>query len=141
MEVIRAAIRDYADTDTPIDNGALARNIVQSRNTEGPYRRITELLEREIGFTQFVNNDPNVGDPQMAGDFEERNWILSQVANLFTVRSDVFTAYILVALDHDGPQRRMIAIFDRTNVSRDPLTGLPTAKPRIIALHPVPDSR
>ncbi|MCK5172418.1 MAG: hypothetical protein KAR47_03455, partial [Planctomycetes bacterium] len=59
----------------------------------------------------------------------------SRVANIFTVRSDVFTAYILVRLGQDGPQKRMIAIFNRSNVLS------PNDKPRLIALHPVPDPR
>ncbi len=145
MEVIRAAIRDHADLDPDYDT--LARNIVSSRHSGGlpiPYRRITDLLDtvRDIGFDQFAA-DPvdNVGDPEMTDDFEERDWILSQVANIFTVRSDVFTAHILVRIGRDGPQRRMIAIIDRTNVNRHPLTGRLTAKPRIVALHPVPDPR
>ena len=86
--------------------------------------------------------DPNgVGDPDIRGDFEERDWILSAVANKLTVRSDVFTAYILVRLGHNGPQRRMIAIFDRSNVSIPLRKGQKPDKPRIIALHPVPDPR
>ncbi|MBE0536360.1 MAG: hypothetical protein IH624_11880 [Phycisphaerae bacterium] len=143
MEVIRAAIRDHADSDTPLDNETLARSVARGRYNLGlpePYRRITDLLG--VGFDQFATDlGVNVGDPEMGADIEERDWILSQVANLFTVRSDVFTAYILVRLGHDGPQRRMIAIFDRTNVYRDASSGKPLAKPRIVALHPVPDPR
>ena len=85
-------------------------------------------------FTQMMS-DPNTGDATIGGDFEERDWILSRVANIFTVRSDVFTAYILVRIGHDGPQKRMIAIFDRSGVFS------PMDKPRLVALHPVPDPR
>ncbi|MGI6273286.1 MAG: hypothetical protein ACOYLD_13125, partial [Anaerohalosphaeraceae bacterium] len=147
MEVIRAAIRDRADLDTFVDNETLARNIVDRRYSKGlfrRYRRITDLIDPvwDTGFTRFATDpNDNVGDPEMVDDFEERDWILSQVANLLTVRSDTFTAYILVRIGHDGPQRRMIAIFDRSNVTRDPTTLRPTAKPRLIALHPVPDPR
>ena len=68
-------------------------------------------------------------------DFEERDVIFSRISNLVTVRSDVFTAYILVRIGADGPQKRAIAILDRSNVysSYD--------KVKIIALHPVPDPR
>ena len=68
-------------------------------------------------------------------DFEERDVIFARISNLVTVRSDVFTAYILVRIGPDGPQKRVMAILDRSNVYS------PTDKVRIIALHPVPDPR
>jgi hypothetical protein len=68
-------------------------------------------------------------------DFEERDVIFARISNLVTVRSDVFTAYILVRIGTDGPQKRVMAILDRSNVySGD-------GKVRIVALHPVPDPR
>ena len=61
--------------------------------------------------------------------------IFARISNLVTVRSDVFTAYILVRIGSDGPQKRVMAILDRSNVySGD-------GKVRIVALHPVPDPR
>ena len=66
-------------------------------------------------------------------DLEERDVVFHRVSNLATVRSDVFTAYILVRLGVAGPQRRVIGIFDRSNVY-----GVGD-KPRLVALHPVPD--
>jgi hypothetical protein len=68
-------------------------------------------------------------------DFEERDMIVSLVSNLVTVRSDVFTAYILVRLGLDGPQKRVIAILDRSDVYG------PGDKVKVRALHPVPDPR
>ena len=68
-------------------------------------------------------------------DFEERDLIFHRISNLVTVRSDVFTAYILVRIDLDGPQRRVIAILDRSQVAS------PADKVRIVAFHPVPDPR
>jgi hypothetical protein len=68
-------------------------------------------------------------------DFEERDMILSRISNLVTVRSDVFTAYILVRLGLDGPQKRVIAILDRSGVYG------PGDKVKVRALHPVPDPR
>jgi hypothetical protein len=137
MEVIRAAIPPHPDWDAD----ALAEDIVNYRNNlQGPFEKISDLLEVE-GFDKFVNliDDPNgddhVGDAQLGDDIEERDWIVSRVANIFTVRSDVFTAYILVRIGHDGPQKRMIAIFDRSNVYS------PMDRPRLVALHPVPDPR
>jgi hypothetical protein len=82
--------------------------------------------------TGFPDLTPGDG---AADDFEERDLIFARISNLVTVRSDVFTAYILVRIGTDGPQKRMIAIFDRSGVT--PNGG----KVKIIALHPVPDPR
>jgi len=71
----------------------------------------------------------------IADDFEERYLIFSRISDICTVRSDVFTAYILVRLGQDGPQRRMIAIFDRSEVT--PSGG----KVKLLALQPVPEVR
>jgi hypothetical protein len=68
-------------------------------------------------------------------DFEERDVIFARISNLVTVRSDIFTAYILVRIGTDGPQKRVMAILDRSNVHSG------DDKVRIIALHPVPDPR
>ncbi len=142
-EVIRAAIPPDAGV-FPDDYEALALNIVQYRDRGLPFgstlQRITDLVNVS-GFKQFTTDPNGVGDPEMRGDFEERDWILSRVANKLTIRSDVFTAYILVRLGHDGPERRMIAIFDRSNVYQSTDPRVVPEKPRIIALHPVPDPR
>lgn len=109
----------------------LAEQIVANR----PYERVSDLL-RINAFKKFAQTGtPNVGDQGVEGDFEERDWIVSRLANIFTVRSDTFTAYILVRLGDDGPQRRMIAIFDRSQV------WTPSDRPRLVALHPVPEAR
>jgi len=71
----------------------------------------------------------------VANDFEERDLIFARVSDLVTVRSDLFTAYILVRLGRDGPQKRVIAILDRSGV----LT--PADKVRIVKLYEVPDAR
>jgi len=80
----------------------------------------------------FPDLTPGDGVPD---DFEERNLIFSRISNLVTVRSDVFTAYILVRIGADGPQKRAIAILDRSEVSD--ISG----RVKLIALHPVPDPR
>jgi DNA uptake protein ComE-like DNA-binding protein len=77
------------------------------------------------------------GFPDLTGsdgaenDFEERDLIFARISNLVTVRSDVFTAYILVRLGADGPQKRVVAILDRSNVYK------PTDKVKVLALHDV----
>jgi hypothetical protein len=67
--------------------------------------------------------------------FEERDVIFDRISNLITVRSDVFTAYILVRIGTDGPQKRVVAIFDRSGVT--PTGG----KVKIVAIQQVPDPR
>jgi hypothetical protein len=86
------------------------------------------------GFPDLTTLTPSSGDGA-PDDFEERDVIFSRISNLVTVRSDIFTAYILVRIGTDGPQKRVMAILDRSNVYS------PADKVRIIALHPVPDPR
>ena len=87
----------------------------------------------QAGFPDLTPSDGAVDD------FEERDLIFSRISDLATVRSDVFTAYILVRIGADGPQKRVIAILDRSGVS--PLSASPytTGKVKVRALHPVPD--
>lgn len=87
-----------------------------------------------------ITRDDKPGQSQRKGDeivndFEERDVLFSRISNLVTVRSDIYTAYILVRLGTDGPQKRMIAILDRSRVQN------PTDKVNIIAIHPVQDPR
>ncbi len=134
--VIAAAIAPQlvmADPDDEQNALVLAEQIVANR----PYRRVSELLGMDA-FRKFAEIEPEditLGDPMIHGDFEQRDWIVSRLANIFTVRSDVFTAYILVRLGPNGPERRMIAIFDRSQVVS------PDDRPTLVALHPVPDPR
>ena len=76
----------------------------------------------------------------VADDFEERDLIFARISDLVSVRSDIFTAYILVRLGRDGPQKRVMAILDRSGVYSDGLGGT-VGDVKIIALHPVPDPR
>ncbi len=85
------------------------------------------------GFPDLTTK-PTGGD-DAPDDFEERDVIFARISNLVTVRSDVFTAYILVRIGANGPQKRVMAILDRSNVYS------PTDKVKVIALHPVPDPR
>ena len=131
--VIAAAIPpQLVMTATGTENALnMAEQIVANR----PYERVSDLL-KIAAFKKFEAEDPaTVGDTGIAGDFEKRDWILSRLSNIFTVRSDVFTAYLLVRLGEDGPERRMIAIFDRSQC------WTPSDRPRLVALHPVPDPR
>jgi hypothetical protein len=144
-------------------NYELARSIVAYRDkTIGPgnidyslrpgppgFRNIGELIDVNNGLndvnsmgyyacksttapipTVLLTPKDGVGD-----EFEERDVIFSRISNLVTVRSDVFTAYILVRIGQNGPQKRVIAILDRSNVT--PAGG----KVKIVAIQPVPDPR
>ena len=78
---------------------------------------------------------PDITYDTAQDDFEERDLIFTRISNLVTVRSDVFTAYILVRIGTDGPQKRVIAILDRSDVYS------PTDRVKIVAVHPVADPR
>lgn len=112
----------------------LAEQIVRDR----PYTKLSDLVDGSMKPSlqkYFGPGSTNVGDMGIENDYEEQYWVFNRLANIFTVRSDTFTAYILVRLGTDGPQRRMIAIFDRSNVWQK------GDVPRLVALHPVPDPR
>jgi hypothetical protein len=126
------------------DRYKLAQAIVEHRDdplVEG-FRNIGELMNvNEMGYYKTVESGDLTDFPDLTAsdgagdDFEERDVIFARISNLVTVRSDIFTAYILVRIGTDGPQKRAIAILDRSNVySGDD-------KVRIIALHLVPDPR
>ena len=124
----------------------IARAIVAYRDTvAGGFESTGGLMQvAEMGYYAYdlpyasvdLDGFPDLtpGDGAVS-DFEERDVIFSRISNLVTVRSDVFTAYILVRIGVDGPQKRVITILDRSQVNS---TG---DKVRIIALHPVPDPR
>ncbi|MCH7558437.1 MAG: helix-hairpin-helix domain-containing protein [Planctomycetes bacterium] len=124
----------------------IAQEIVAYRDTvAGGFESIGELMQvprmgyyaydplySSVDLDRFPDLTPSDG---AVSDFEERDVIFSRISNLVTVRSDVFTAYILVRIGVDGPQKRVIAILDRSQVSS------PSDRVKIVALHPVPDPR
>ncbi len=148
-----------------ITNYDLARSIVAYRDKTiapdgfdysgrpGPsgFRNIGELMNVSIDTNSLDRMDYYVGNPipiglatpsptDCNGDaFEERDVIFDRISNLITVRSDVFTAYILVRIGTNGPQKRVIAIFDRSGVM--PTAGGYTGKVKVIAVQQVPDPR
>jgi hypothetical protein len=129
----------------PWMQSSIARAIVGYRDTAAKgFRSIGELMNvAEMDYYGNQNLQPGnlTGFPDLtpndgaADDFEERDVIFARISNLVTVRSDVFTAYILVRIGANGPQRRVIAILDRSKVTS------PTDKVKIIAIQPVPDPR
>jgi hypothetical protein len=124
----------------------IAQAIVNDRDTQDGFESIGELMNvDEMGYYKTVEGGDLTGFPDLTpggstgddaiDDFEERDVIFARISNLVTVRSDVFTAYILVRIGADGPQKRVIAILDRSDVYS------PNGKVRIVALHPVADPR
>ena len=124
----------------------IAQAIVSHRDTiAGAFKGTGALMQvPEMGYyaydTAFANTDlsqlPDLTPSDGAiSDFEERDVIFARISNIITVRSDVFTAYILVRIGMDGPQKRVLAILDRSQVIS------PEHKVRIVALHAVPDPR
>ena len=126
-------------------NYNLARSIVNYRDTHGPFRNIGELMQvmdaNSILSMGYYAQTPGSVFPALtpadggSDTFELRDAIFTRISNLVTVRSDVFTAYILVRIGTDGPQKRVIAIFDRSGVT--PTGG----KVKIVAIQQVPDPR
>ena len=105
----------------------------------------------DIGYYAVCNDGDQQGFPDLStnrrtkfdgapDDFEEHDLIFSRISDLVTVRSDVFTAYILVRIGSDGPQKRFIAVLDRSGVSSNPSDGL-TGDVKIVAIQQVPDPR
>lgn len=94
----------------------------------------TDNNKDQQGFPDLTVNNRSQKDG-VADDYEEKNLIFSRISDLVTVRSDVFTAYILVRMGINGPQQRVVAILDRSGVSKssDPV--------KVIALYKVPDPR
>ena len=86
------------------------------------------------GFPDLSTKSPTEGD-EAKDDMEERDVIFARISDLVTVRSDVFTAYILVRVGTNGPQKRYIAILDRSEVKT------PSDKVKIRAFQYVPDAR
>ncbi len=137
----------------------LARKIVNYRDKTNGYdyrlglpgfRNIGELMADansspdNIGFyadqavvpSVLMTPEDGTGDIFDRRDvFEQRDAIFARISNLVTVRSDVFTAYILIRIGKDGPLKRVVAILDRSDVTR---TG---GKVKVIAIQQVPDPR
>jgi hypothetical protein len=128
---------DYRGRTPGIASIGQLNNVIDGTNSSywiDYYKRA--IAGDQMGFPDL---DPNDG---AANDFEERDLIFSRISNLVTVRSDVFTAYILVRVctnvngnKVEGPQKRYLAILDRTGVTSS------SDRVKIISFHPVPGAR
>jgi hypothetical protein len=120
----------------------LARSIVDYRDTYGAFKSTGELMlvmdTNSLRSMDYYAGTGNVFPALTPADgtndyFEKRDAIFTRISNLVTVRSDIFTAYILVRIGADGPQKRVVAILDRSEV--------PAKKVKVIAIQQVPDPR
>ncbi len=108
----------------PWMNPTIARAVASYRDYASGLTSIAEVMQVAPMHAYAANLDPGdlLGFPDLTpadgavNDFEERDIIFSRISNLVTVRSDVFTAYIVVRLGQSGPQKRIIAILDRSDV-------------------------
>ncbi len=91
-------------------------------------------LDDPVVIANGIASHPFYDEMSALTDDYKRSILFKRLSNLVTVRSDVFTAYILVRLGEAGPQKRYIAIFDRSNCFR------PDDRPRLITLYQVPDT-
>ncbi|MHC4508331.1 MAG: type II secretion system protein GspK, partial [Planctomycetota bacterium] len=118
----------------------IARAIVAHRDTlAGAFQSTGALMQvPEMGYYAYdpayasvdLDRLPDLTPSDGAvSDLEERDMIFSRISDITTVRSDVFSAYILVRTGTDGPQKRVLAILDRSQVTS------PADTVRIVALH------
>lgn len=129
------------------DSGLFQRAaaIAANRAAAGPFQCTSELLRIPEMRTLMADGKDNqhADDPRgpdltpdtARDDLEERDLVFTRISNLVTVRSDVFTAYLLVRIGTSGPQKRVVAILDRSQVNS------PRDRARLVALYPVPDPR
>jgi hypothetical protein len=117
-------------------NGGINGNL---SNNEYDIRYCGIDLKTQYGYPGLYGNDllynPDMSDTKVQDDLEEKEVIFSRISDLATVRSDTFTAYILVRVGVDGPQKRFIAILDRTGVND------PNDKVKVAAFQQVPAAR
>ncbi len=133
----------YQASGEPTFVRALA--IVEHRERYGAFRSVGGLLQipemQQLGYDGLDNlhednpRGPDLTPDNVRDDLEERDLLFTRISDLVTVRSDVFTAYIVVRIGVNGSQKRMMAILDRSQTSE--------ANPhvRVVALYPVPDPR
>ncbi len=124
----------------------IARAIATYRDTiAGAFEGTAGLMQvPEMGYYAYSPTFANVDLNQLpdltpgdgaVSDFEERDLIFSRISNIITVRSDVFTVYFVIRIGKDGPQKRVLAILDRSQVIS------PEDKVKTVVLHSVSDPR
>jgi len=106
---------NYKDRPDPCGFGNIGQlcNIIKGTDPNYGIDYYSRDSKDQTGFPDLTKSDG------ASDDFEERDLIFSRISNLVTVRSDVFTAYILVRVGVTGPQKRYTAILDRSRVPSD----------------------
>jgi hypothetical protein len=123
---------DYRNRPDPCGFGNIGQLCNVNLGTDPNYR--IDYYSRGIRIGNQTGF-PDLTPDDAADDFEERDLIFARISDLVTVRSDIFTAYILVRIGTDGPQKRYMVILDRSGVKN------PSDKVKIIAFQPVPQAR
>ncbi|MCF7957579.1 MAG: hypothetical protein K9M57_03930 [Phycisphaerae bacterium] len=91
-----ADIRQWAKDINTKDNTAINNNVTESYASP------------------FCDKIDDPAKP-VGNNYVERDILFNRISNLVTTRSDVFTAYIVVRLGWNGPQKRIIATIDRSS--------------------------
>ena len=121
-----------------------AQAIVANRTSRGAFESIGDLTrvpqmallpDNRGNLHETTPRGPDLTEDTALDDYEERDLIFTRISDLATVRSDVYTAYILVRIGKDGPQKRLIALLDRSQVREL------DDRVRVAAHHLVPDPR
>ena len=128
---------------------ANAMDIVNDRDSGRPFQSIGDLARLEQ-FTEWGSDGlqaemfddpcdarakPHFTPEMRMDDLEETHLKFAAVSNLATVRSDIFSAYMVVRLGFDGPQKRVYALLDRTDVTQN------GGKVKVLLRQTVPDAR
>ena len=134
--------------DKTKESGATPHYDYTGRAGDPGFRSIGELCnvtngtDPNFGIDYYSRDGVDqAGFPDLSGgdgakdDFEERDLIFARISDLVTVRSDVFTAYILVRVCTnigknkagesivEGPQKRYMVILDRSQVGDSRFPG------------------
>jgi len=109
--------------------GKRAPAIVTERGN-GPFTSIGDFLQR-MGQGNY-GADTNIKGPQDDRDIVEKIVFISRFANLISIRSDTFVAYVQIGAFQPGatePQesRRWILLFDRSLCNQPPLVWYGTS--------------
>lgn len=139
------------------DGHDIATAIVQYRRTVSPFDHLAALLDLPaMNPTTIPGGDLDLmydlTPDGIIDDLEQKTVLFSKIANLVTVRSDTFTAYLHIAMVEDDPtsptgtkviaSQRSIAILDRSICNDSISVALDRFRlPKVVALHPVPDPR